>query len=403
MKVLNRREFLGISGGGLAIGLTDANSLAQAISDIETASSATLRPLRKTYRAAAIGSTGRGNFGHGLDKAFRDLPGVELVALADDNPKGLQQAGKRNRVDRLYADYREMLEKEDLDVVSVAMRHSEGHPDIVVECAKAGKHIYCEKPMAPDLESADRMLEACKKNNVKIAVSMQNRASLQINEALRMVREGRIGKILSLRGRGKEDHRGGGEDLIVLGYHILDLMRLFCGDPQWTFAHVQTEGRDMGRADAHRGTEPNGLVAGDWIASMYGFSNGVHGYFETHRGLKNSKDRFNLEILGSEGMIALRSLRDVMFLETPVFNPAKSQKWIPITTPRWEKINDKMHWCNQQLILDLLHAAEEDRDPTCSGADARWSLEMILSVYESHLKRSPVDLPLKNRTHPLLP
>ena len=402
MKELNRREFLDKSACGLAIGFTAANSMAQVMSDIETASIATPRPLRKTYRAAAIGSTGHGNFGHGLDKAFRDLPGVELVALADGNPKGLQEAGKRNRVDRLYSDYREMLEKEDLDVVSVAMRYSEAHSDIVVDCANAGKHIYCEKPMAPDLESADRMLETCKKNNVKIAVSMQNRASLQISEALKMVREGRIGKILSLRGRGKEDHRGGGEDLIVLGYHILDLMRLFCGDPQWTFAHVQTEGRDMVRADGHRGTEPNGLVAGDWIASMYGFPNGVHGYFETHRGLKNSKDRFNLEILGSEGMITLRSLRDVMFLEAPVFDPAKSQKWIPITTPKWEKINDKMHWCNQQLILDLLHAAEEDRDPKCSGVDARWSLEMILSVYESHLQRGPVDLPLKNRTHPLL-
>ena len=71
MKELNRREFLGKSAGGLATGLTAANSWAQTTPDTETFSIATLRPLRKTYRAAAIGSTGHGNFGHGLDKAFR--------------------------------------------------------------------------------------------------------------------------------------------------------------------------------------------------------------------------------------------------------------------------------------------------------------------------------------------
>jgi len=385
MTELKRRSFLEKSAGSLALGLVAADSPAQTAQ----------RPLRKTYRAAAIGSTGHGNFGHGLDKAFRNLPGVEFVAIADDNPAGLKKAGKRNLIDRLYSDYREMLDKEDLDVVSVAMRHSELHEKIVVDCANAGKHIYCEKPLAPDLASADRMLEACSKNGVKIAVSMQNRASLQLDEAVKMVRAGRIGKILSLRGRGKED------DLMVLGYHIFDMMRIFCGDPQWAFGDVQTEDRAMVRSDAHSGKEPNGLVAGDWIAAMYGFPNGVHGYFETHRGLKNPKDRFNLEVHGSEGTIAVRFLGDIMMLDAPVFNPSKTQQWISVTVPEWDTIEDRMHWGNQQLILDLLRAAEEDREPKCSGADARWSLEMILSVYESHLQRRPVALPLKNRTHPL--
>ena len=52
-------------------------------------------PLKKKYRAAAIGSTGRGDFGHGLDTALVRLPGVEFVAIADDNPAGLKEAGKR--------------------------------------------------------------------------------------------------------------------------------------------------------------------------------------------------------------------------------------------------------------------------------------------------------------------
>ena len=190
----------------------------------------------------------------------------------------------------------------------------------------------------------------------------------------------------------------------MLGTHIFDMMRLFAGDPEWAFAQVMQDGRDATKTDAHRGKEPNGLMAGDSIAAMYGFPKGVHGYFETHRGLKNPTDRFNLEIHGSEGIIAFRSLKQVMFFEGPVLNPAKPHKWQPVTAgEEWEKIPEKevMHWCNQQLVLDLLRAAEEDREPICGGNDARWSLEMILSVYESHLKRGRVGLPLKNRRHPL--
>jgi len=217
-----------------------------------------------------------------------------------------------------------------------------------------------------------------------------------------MIAKGDIGRVLSLRGRGKEDPRGGGEDLMVLGFHILDLMCFFAGRPQWIFAHVMHEDKDMVKEDAHAAKEQNGPVAGDWLSAMYGFLHGVHGFFESHKGLKNPTDRFNLEIYGSEGIIALRSLKDVVWLHEPVFNPAKPHRWELITTPEWEAVEDKMHWCNQQLVLDLLKAVEEDRQPFASGEDARWVLEMILGVYTSHLAKERVRLPLETRKHPLL-
>jgi predicted dehydrogenase len=356
---------------------------------------------KKTYKAAAIGSTGNGNFGHGLDIVFKNLAGVEFVALADDNPDGLKKVGERNGISRLYKDYRDMLKKEDIDIVSIAMRHSIFHKKIVVDCANAGKHIFCEKPIAPDLASADRMLKACEKNNVKITVSVQNRLSPAIHIAREIIESGQIGKLISMRGRGKEDSRGGGEDLMVLGFHIMDLMRFFGGDPQWVFADILQDGRPMVKSDAHMGREPNGPIAGDQIEAMYGFGNGVKGYFETHRNLKNPKERFNLNIYCSEGMITLRSLKDVMLLETPVFNPAVPHQWKPVTTQNWDSIEDKMHWGNEQIVLDLLHAVEENRNPLPSGYDGRWALEMILGTYVSHFEKSRVPLPLKDRSHPL--
>ena len=65
--------------------------------------------MKKKYRAAIIGSSGQGNYGHGLDRVFSDLDHVELVAIADTNPIGLQQAGQRLQLSNLYRDYQKML------------------------------------------------------------------------------------------------------------------------------------------------------------------------------------------------------------------------------------------------------------------------------------------------------
>ncbi len=412
MKEFDRRVLLRHSGLAAAstamLGISTGREL---LADpLPSSSDASQRvPLKKTYRAAAIGSTGHGGFGHHMDQAVSILPSVQCVALADDDPTGLQAAGKRNGVDRLYSDYRTMLKEEQLDLVSVGMRHSELHEEVVVACAQAGKHIYCEKPLAPDLASLDRMLKACAQNGVQLAVSLPNRSSLAIAKALQMVREGRIGKLLSLRARGKEGHRGGGEDLMVLGYHMLDLMCLFAGQPEWTFAQVMQGARDAVLSDAHQGTEPIGPVAGDCITAMYGFPNQVHGYFESHRGLqvesrRFSGDRFSLEIYGSKGILATRSMKDVVWFDGPILNPAKPHQWEPISTPEWDAIgtvSEQAIWCQQQQVLDLLHAAEEGREPISSGQGARWPQEMIQSVYVSHFSGARVPLPLDQREHPL--
>jgi len=360
-------------------------------------------PLKRTYRAAAIGSTGHGDFGHGIDLALVDLPGVQFVAIADDDPVGLKEAGKRCGVERLYNDYRQMLEKERLDLVCIGMRHADRHEKVVTDCAAAGKHMYCEKPLALDMASFDRMMAACDDNAVKLAVALPNRASPAVQHALKLVRENRIGKLRSLRARGKGDRRGGGEDLMVLGYHVLDLMCLFAGQPRWAFAQVMQGDSDAKSTDAHPATEPIGPVAGDCIAAMFGFPGQVHGYFDSHRSDDADSDRFGLEIHGSAGIIAMRSLADVMLFEGSSFNPAKNPQWQAIRAPEWEAMPNTYHWCHQYLVHDLLSASELDREPIAGIHNARWTQEMIQAVYVSHLAQSRVALPLPSdkRSHPL--
>jgi predicted dehydrogenase len=402
--IIDRRSFLGRSCAGVSLAAFWAASERFARADEQTASPNPRTPLEKTYRAAAIGSTGHGDFGHGLDVALVDLPGVDLVAIADDSPGGLIEAGKRCGVERLYSDYRRMLDGERIDLVSVGMRHVDRHEEVVIACARAGKHIYCEKPVSADLASFDRMVAACDENGVKLAVALPNRASPAVQQALALVRENRIGKLRSLRARGKCDRRGGGEDLMVLGYHNLDLMCLFAGEPNWAFAHVMQGGSDAKRSDTRPATEPVGPIAGDCVAAMFGFPNQVHGYFDSHRNEDADNDRFSLEIHGSAGIIAMRSLADVVLFQGTSFNPAKPHQWQPIQVPEWDALPNKYHWCHQHLLRDLLLAVEEDREPIAGIHHVRWAQEMIQGVYVSHLAQSRVSLPLSSddRSHPLL-
>src|SRR5215211_2788387 len=115
----------------------------------------------KTYRAAVIGRTGRGDYGHGLDEVWSGLPNVEVVAVADEDKMGLAKTGAKLKVDKAFADYREMLDKVKPDLVSIGVRWLDPHRDMVVACAERGIHMYLEKPFCRTPAEADEMVAAC--------------------------------------------------------------------------------------------------------------------------------------------------------------------------------------------------------------------------------------------------
>ncbi len=157
----------------------------------------------QSYRIAVIGHTGRGNYGHGLDRVWLDIPGCQIVAVADAHEAGRQQALRRLHVSKGYADYREMLDKEKPDIVSIAPRWLDEHCDMVVAAAERGVHIYQEKPMCRTLAEADRMVAACEKHKVKLAIAFQTRYSPKLQAAHELIWDGQLGEILELHGAGK--------------------------------------------------------------------------------------------------------------------------------------------------------------------------------------------------------
>ena len=366
----------------------------------------------KTWRAAAIGHTGHGGYGHGLHTAYKGLPGVEMVAVADPDDQGRRQGLEQTGAARGYADYREMLEKEELDVVSVCPRHTIYHRDLVVDAANAGCHIYCEKAFARDLEEADAMIEACERNNVRIAVSHQARYVEPFITVREMVRRGDLGQLRCIHGRGKEDSRGGGEDLNVLGTHVLDIMRYLAGDPAWIFAYVTDEGRDVTREDAREPTEPIGPVAGDAVSALYAFPNGVRGTFTSIRGQSQLGPRMGVHLVGTEGELVVQfGGRHTAKRSRKPAAPGEATEWEELDLPDEPTIpgatsldqTQSIPRGNRLAVWDLMRAAEEEREPISSGRDARDALEMILGVYASHLEGRRLPFPLEDRRHPLDP
>jgi predicted dehydrogenase len=354
----------------------------------------------KIYKAGAIGRTGGGNYGHGLHLAYKGLKNVEFMAVADQDKTGREKATSETGAKRSYADYREMLEKEKLDIVSVCPRWVDCHLEMVLACIEAGCHVYCEKPMTMSLEDGDKIVTAAEKSGLKIAVAHQGVYLPGIQTLKSMLDEGRIGKVQAIYAHGKQDSRGGGEDMVVLGTHLFNMMRYFVGDVAWMFAHVTSKGHDITPDDVRDATEPVGLIAGDCINSYFAFKSGISGFFESRKDQAgNSDKRYGMEIIGSKGTISLRggTASDMAIYPYPVWLPSDStQKWEPLNID-----NTDLSVGNQLAIIDLIDAVENNREPISSGQAAVSALEMILGTYESQITGGRIAFPMKNRKHPL--
>jgi predicted dehydrogenase len=362
------------------------------------------------YRAAVIGRTGRGDYGHQLDVALLDQPRLTVVAVADEDPKGRAAAAKRLGVEKAYADYREMLDREKPQFVVIGPRWVDAHKEMILACAERGIHMFCEKPMARDIAECDAIVTACERSHVKLAIAFQTRYGPRYERARELIRSGAIGEVLEIRGRGKEDRRGGGEDLLVLGPHVMDVYRDLLGEPAWCFARVTENGRPITRASVRDGAEGLGPLAGDRIDAMYGFvGTPAVAHFATARPKEGANRRFGLDVYGSKGVVEIRTgwLPPDFLLADPSWTGAETQAhWTPITSAglgKPESLSDSgMVPANRLIVADLIRAVETDTQPRASVYDGRAALEMLLACHASNVQGKPVALPLTDRTrHPL--
>jgi len=350
-------------------------------------------------KAAVIGHTGRGDYGHGLERIFEGRPGIELVAIADPDPIGLERTAKALGGPRSYSNWKLMLEREQPRLVSIAMRHSRLHHEIAMGCLRAGAHIYVEKPFVMFPAEADEVLGEAQQRHRRIGVAHTLRASAAARNLRQALSEGVFGPLLEIRAHGKQDPRAGGEDMIVLGSHLFDLMRMFAGTPVACSARVLHQGRPIRLEDRRTVKDDVGWVAGDDISALFEFPNGVSGSFRSRAEARATSGPWGLELICAKG--AVRFVFDVsphVFVRSEMqWGPeGASAQWKPLDPSVIQTVPKSIH-----PVTDWLDAIEEGRDPECSGSNGAWAVEMAMGVYESALQGRRVLFPLVNRRHPL--
>ncbi len=158
---------------------------------------------------------------------------IELVALCDTDSEKLEKAGAKWKISGLYKNYEEMLEKEKPEIISICTQ-VESHAEILEKCVNAKPlAILCEKPIAKNIEEAEKMVRICREKKVILQVNYMRRFSPAYREIADYLKSEKMGKIQKITG-----HYGDG--LITNASHLINLAEFFCESEFSKVASIKT-------------------------------------------------------------------------------------------------------------------------------------------------------------------
>ncbi len=395
----DRRRF-----GARSVALVGQAKLARKSVDAEVRQSL----LKGQLKAAVIGHTGHGDYGDDMDRVFEDCEDVELAAVADAHGKGLKAAKERLQPLEIHAEYRELLAKEEPQLVSIATRGAAEHFDMIQATLEAGAHCVVEHPFTSDLEEADELIRLAQQQRLHVAVAQRMRLAPNVIHLHELIQGGFIGELLEIRAWGRQDETAGGEDLMHAGGQQFDLMRMFAGNPLWCSARVLQDGKEGMAGQARIANVNVGPVLGDEIMAQFAFPNGVHATWTSRRRLREQVGNWTMEFHGSEGAARINcNYPPMTFVARRAGWSAEGrvEQWEPLVNDpigneNTSRLNARTE--NRRVVDDWIEASRSGREPVCSMDNAMRSLEMVMSVYRAALSGQRISFPLKNRTHPLI-
>ncbi len=306
--------------------------------------------------------------------AYRLHPKTQIVAAADINPEALERFGKRYEVEKLYADWREMLLKEEPDIVSITT-HAVDHAAPAIFAAEHGvKGIYCEKAMAVSLAEADAMVEACDRNGTKLIVGTSRRWNSGFDKCKEVIASGEVGELVSI-----VSYAVG--TLLHTHSHTFDLlMWLADSEPEWVQGWLWP-----GEYDPTADVVTADLCGGGRIH----MKNGIDAYVV---GQPGQAVYYEHEMVCTKG--ALRALNNNSVFQMRVLEPMGSRHFLKEKSfPHFEKKSSTL-----TAIDDLVHSIETGQPTRNDALIGRWALEIAFGLLESHnANGARVALPLKRR------
>jgi len=313
---------------------------------------------------------------------------VEFVACADVNADRAREVAEKFGFSASYGDYKEMLAKEKLDVVSVCTPNK-FHAPATIAALEAGCHVLCEKPPALTTAEAVEMVKTAEKHGKILTFGLMTRYSSEVQACKRLIEGGELGKVYfarvdALRRRGipgwgvftNKELQGGGP-VIDIGVHMLDTALYLMGYPKPT--------QVLASAYQEIGTRPGVGTMGSWdwqnfqiedlAVAMIKFENGASILLETSFA-QNIEElgKMNVRLSGTEGGANLFPLK--------VFKEAYGAlyDW----TPAWMPKVDKRHTEEvKHFVRACLGEVEPGDDPMVTGSQAIRLQQVLDAIYQS--------------------
>jgi len=334
-----------------------------------------------------FGIVGCGNIGPVHAAAIAAIRNARLVGVADVVEASAQALAKKYGATP-YADYREMLQRKDLDAVCLCVPTGL-RVEIARACAKAGKHIMAEKPLEVSTRRIDRIIRAADQAGVKLGCIFQSRFAAGSRNIRQALEEGRFGRPVlgdayikwhrsakyyasgAWRGTRKLD---GGGALMNQGIHQIDLLLWFMGNVEW----VQAETRLVGH---------EGLEVEDLGCALLGFENGALGVIEGSTAIWPGHPA-RVEVHGTEGSAVLED-GEITFwqFKNRKRSDARIQAAIGKEAELGSGAGDPLSHLtsegHRRNIQDFVEAVLEDRAPLVDGREGRRSVALIEAIYKS--------------------
>jgi myo-inositol 2-dehydrogenase / D-chiro-inositol 1-dehydrogenase len=247
-----------------------------------------------------IGLIGAGKIGrvHATNLVNR-IPNARLVAVSDVYLDAAKKFGADFGIAQVFESHQPVLDNPDIDAVAICTI-SETHAPLITEAAKAGKHIFCEKPIALDLAKVDAALETVKKHNVKLQVGFNRRFDANFKQVRNVVQQGGIGepRILRITSRDPappplEYVKNSGGIFLDMTIHDFDMARFLMGSEV-------TEVYATGNVLVDKAIGEAGDI--DTAIISLRFENGAVGCIDNCRQAVYGYDQ-RVEVFGSKGMV----------------------------------------------------------------------------------------------------
>lgn len=314
--------------------------------------------------------------------AFDALPNARLVAGCNRGPEKLRAFGQRWGVGALYADHRQMLERERLDIVAVAT-HPPSHAEIVEAACEAGvRGIFCEKPMALNLADCDRIIASCARHGATLLVNCTRRWSGEYEAARRLVASGALGPLYHIVAHCQgckpspdwvADTEG---PLLHDGVHAFDILRFFAGEATSVIGTASRRVRHE-------------FPVEDTSVALLEFDGGIDAVVICDELTEYS--RFDVELQCERGVLRLGTNAGMWMAQATTEESGKWSRLAPAAppAPAWSET------VFLRAAQDLIECVEQGRQPRCAGHDGRAAVEIIMAIYESARRgNARVRLPL---------